>query len=634
LGFGQLPDAEMPVVCDKLVGTVRASSGCVAAVLAALVSGGLAGQGFQKQHVVILFPFEAGVAGTGPLEAAIEAASFGSKVVFNSEYLDLLRFPEPSHEESVARYLRSKYAAERIDAILTIRFDGLRFAVKHGAEIFGETPFVFVGVEQSRLEGLRLPRGFTGVMHFDDVRGTLEAALTLQPETREVVVVAGTTEYDQYWLHHDQPIFDQLAAKVQFRYLTNLPMLEILRELNHLQPHTVVFVHAFSRDSAGQEFSSAEMVDLIGRNSSAPLYGLAARSGFVGGPPAGDDDRRFPLALGLVRRILAGENSSAIPVQKAKASYPYVFDAAQLRKWKIDFSRVPRGSLLLNEEPSFWQLHRTLILGGASFVALESALLAILLIQRARRVKAEALLADRNARLEESEHSLRHLSGQLIDAQEEERTRIARELHDDLNQQVADLGISVSNVKRSVPSSLESVRTELSSVQNRLLTLSDGLRHVSHELHPGMLELFGLTAALKSHCKEFSAVASMEVGFDADCQEPVPPDVALCIYRIAQEALRNAAKHSRATQARVSLTRHGRSLQLTVSDNGVGFDAHAALQKGGLGLRSMEERAWLVHGALELISQPGSGSSVVLKIELAEGGESEPRSMAQRAAQR
>jgi signal transduction histidine kinase len=575
----------------------------------------LPAQQLQKHHVPVLVPDESGVGRSGLLDKAIQAAAFGPDVVFYPEYLDAARFRNPDYEESIAHYLQTKYASQKVDVALAAGYAGLMFAIKHGPAIFGAAPVVFVGVEQSRIAGLRLPPGFTGVTHFDDVRGTLEGALQLQPDTTQVAVVAGTAPDDEYWLQHDRAIFDQMAARVRFRYLTDLPMLALLRELNQLKPHTIVFVHAFSRDGTGQDFSDSEMADLIGRNTNAPLYGSTANPGFAGRYASAEDDRRFPMAVEIVRRILAGEKAAAIPIQQAKAEHAYVFDARQLRRWNIDPQRVPRRSLLVNREPSFWQVYRNLAAGVLLFFVLESGLVAVLLIQRARRRKAEELLADRNARLEESEQSLRELSGKLIDAQEEERKRIARELHDDLNQQVADLGISLSNIKRAMPASMEKVRGELVSVQQRLLTLSDGLRHVSHELHPGMLELFGLAAAMKSHCKEFSAITKVPVEFESDCEGPVADDVALCLYRIGQEALRNAAKHARASQVEVRLAKRGKLLELTVTDDGIGFDVQEAGKRGGLGLRSIAERAWLVHGKIEVESRPGGGSRLTVSIE-------------------
>jgi signal transduction histidine kinase len=577
----------------------------------------LPGQVVQKRCVAVLFPNGSSVSGEAPFGRAIQSVHFGKNVVFNPEYLDDDNLQNPQHEEAVAQYLHTKYAAQKVDVVMPVGFAGLSFALRHGTEIFGNTRFVFFGVEQSRLEGVPLPPIFTGVTHLDDVRGTVEVALALQPDTTEVAVIGGSSEYDKYWLHHDRVIFDTLTATVHFRYLTDLPMLALLRELNQLKPHTIAFYHTYNRDGSGQDFGGLEALELIVKNTNAPLYGLIARDGLVGGRPSGDNDGRSLMALEMVRRILGGEDIAKIPLAQAKAANPYVFDAKQLSRWNIDSRRVPPGSLIVNRAPSFWQLHRTLILSMSSFVALESALIAVLLIQRARRRRAEALLAERNARLEESQMSLRQLTGQLIGAQEEERRRIARELHDDLNQQVAHLAISLSDVKRRIATESETVREDVVTLQNGLLRLSDGLRHISHELHPGMLELFGLAAALKAHCREFSAVTSIPVQFEGDCNEPVPPDVALCVYRIAQESLRNVYKHARARSVNVRLTVAASLLQLVVSDDGIGFDVQEARTQAGLGLRSMEERMWLVHGAIDLSSVPGSGTVVTVTIDWA-----------------
>jgi len=578
----------------------------------------LCGQGSPPRHVVVLIPSDGSVSTSqSPLDLAMQSAPYRREVRFQTEHLGAEQTQDDRRqEESLVQFLRAKYLTQKPDVVLADGFRGLSFAQRYAGQIFGDIPVVFVSVEESRLEGMRLPRHFTGVTHLDDVRGTLEAALQLQPDTAEVVVPVGTSEFDQYWFRHDRLIFDRLASKVRFRYLAGLPMITLLRQLNHLGPHTIVFVHSLTRDGAGEDLEDYDVFGLLSRNVSAPLYGPAAGNGFVGGRPTGWDDGRFSLAIQMVGRILAGENVSNIPIQQAIPKHAYVFDAVQLRKWKMDLRRVPPGSLLLNQEPSFWELHRRLVILVSTFVAVESMLIAILLIQRARRKHAEALLTDRNRRLEQSERSLRELSGQLITAYEDERTRIARELHDDLNQQVANLGLSLSNMKRGVPAAMEKLRGELSNAQERLLSLSDGIRHVSHELHPGMLELFGLVPALRSHCAEFGIVTSLPVAFETNCDEPVPAEVALCVYRIAQESLRNTARHSRASSVRVSLTKSGERLRLVVADNGAGFDVREARSRGGLGLRSMEERVRLVHGSLDLLSRAGEGTTLSVTVDL------------------
>lgn len=412
---------------------------------------------------------------------------FGPRVVFFPEFLDTVRFQNPDHEGAVVQFLRSKYASQKVDVVLAAGMEGLRFAIKHAREIFGNAPRVFAGVEESRLRDLQIPPGFTGVTHFDDVHGALNVALALQPDTTDVVIISGSSEYDRKWFQRDRPIFDEFSRRVRVRYLTDLSMVALLRELRNLKPHTVVFVRSLYRDAAGAEFNDAEMLDLINRNSNAPVYGLTTAvgmEGFVGGPPTGNDDRRYAIALEIVRRILGGEKVSEIPVQQARSEYRYIFDARQLARWNISSLRVPLGSLIRHQTPSFWQLHWKWIVGLASFITLESALIVLLLLLRSRQKKAEALLSNQNIRLRESEQSLRKLNAQLIYAQEDERKRIARQLHDDLNQQVADISISLSKIKKAASTSVENTISGLISVQHRLLTLAEGLRHISHELHP------------------------------------------------------------------------------------------------------------------------------------------------------
>ena len=523
------------------------------------------------------------------LDAAADTLSLDA-TAFYTEYLDVLRFPDAEHERAVTRYLRAKYASQRIDVILAIGYGALNFARKRSAEIFGRIPVTFCGVEQSRVDSLHLPPDFTGVTHIDNVRGLIDAALRLQPDTKEIVVPSGSSEYDQYWLSHDIPIFNEFAGRVHFRYLTGMPMLSMLRELSRLKPHSIVFLHAFYRDASGEAFGDSEMMSLLSNNSTAPVYAMTrpgGEKGLLGGGLSGITRVRYAMVLKMIERILAGENASDIPIQHVPMTTEFVFDSSQFPRWGIDPRRVPPGSVLANRQPSLWEQYRELVIGMAVFIALESFLIGILLIHRQRRRRAEALLAHSNASLRQSEHSLRQLSGKLIVAQEEERRRIARELHDDLNQQVADIGISLSNIKRGVPASMEPTRGDIATVQSRLMTLSDGLRQISHELHPGMLELFGLVATLQAHCRELSEVASLPIEFETDCDGTMPPDVSLCLYRVAQEAIRNAAKHSNASRVRVILTKSAKALRLIVSDDGVGLDGEEPMRKSGLGLRSM-----------------------------------------------
>jgi signal transduction histidine kinase len=202
----------------------------------------------------------------------------------------------------------------------------------------------------------------------------------------------------------------------------------------------------------------------------------------------------------------------------------------------------------------------------------------------------------------------------LITAQEEERKRVSRELHDDVNQKLAVLGMAISKLRQRVPESLGYVSDELSQLENRTYELAQAVHQLSHQLHPSILDHFGLVAALESCCNEFHSHTGIDVKLTVDEIESIPPDVALCLYRITQESLRNVAKHSGAKSALVKLTYTHDGIQLFISDAGAGFDLHQAKGKGGLGLVSIDERVRMLQGNLRIEAKPGFGTRLLVNI--------------------
>lgn len=246
-----------------------------------------------------------------------------------------------------------------------------------------------------------------------------------------------------------------------------------------------------------------------------------------------------------------------------------------------------------------------------------------------RRDATAALAASERAARRAREESdrrgeqVRELAGRLITAQEEERARIARQLHDDLSQRLAAVSLGLSAIKRHVS---PGGQQDLARLQRGAIALAEEVRSLSHELHPAVLRHAGLTAALRGSCREQDGRNGINVTFvgdggtDADHLE-VPPPVALCLYRVTQEALRNVVRHSGARRATVSLSAAGQSLLVSVTDDGRGFEtvgasasatatATAPPQPRGIGLASMEERMRLVHGRLTIVSRPGRGTEV------------------------
>lgn len=214
-----------------------------------------------------------------------------------------------------------------------------------------------------------------------------------------------------------------------------------------------------------------------------------------------------------------------------------------------------------------------------------------------------------------AEEDLLALSGRLITAQEEERARIARELHDDLSQRMAILLIGIEQFKQSTPDLSSQAQQQLDNVAEMAAEVASDVRGLSHQLHPSMLETLGLVGSLRSFCREFSVQHQVQVQFlHSDIPPQIPKDVTLCLFRITQEALRNVVKHSGAAEAEVKLLGGAGEIDLCISDSGQGFDVQSVKGAAGLGLISMRERLRLVGGSLSIQSEPSHGTQVRVRI--------------------
>jgi PAS domain S-box-containing protein len=219
--------------------------------------------------------------------------------------------------------------------------------------------------------------------------------------------------------------------------------------------------------------------------------------------------------------------------------------------------------------------------------------------------------------LRESQRELRDLTGRLLQAQETERRRIARELHDDLNQSLALIAVELDLLARNLPGHGAPPDGRVDELSNRVKQLSSAVHDLSHQLHPTKLEQLGLEAAVRGLCGELSQAHGLGVEFAAEqVPSPVPAGTALCLYRIAQEALRNVIKHSGARHARVELRGGPDAVCLSVVDDGCGFDPDSPAGKGGLGLVSMRERLRLVGGAIAIDSRPAGGVRIEVRAPL------------------
>jgi signal transduction histidine kinase len=232
-----------------------------------------------------------------------------------------------------------------------------------------------------------------------------------------------------------------------------------------------------------------------------------------------------------------------------------------------------------------------------------------------------AVISDR----QRAEEMLRGVSGKLIDAQEKERRRIGRELHDDIGQRLALLAVELQQLKEASPNSADDVHSRMDELLKQTSEIATDVQALSHELHSAKLEYMGIVGAMRGFCKEFADQQRIEVEFrNHDLPISLPsPEVSLCLFRVLQEALHNAAKHSGVRHFEVMLWGRTGEIHLAVSDAGAGFDFQTTKEGRGLGLTSMQERLKLVNGELSIDSHPKRGTTIHARAPLSSDSHSE-----------
>jgi signal transduction histidine kinase len=228
-----------------------------------------------------------------------------------------------------------------------------------------------------------------------------------------------------------------------------------------------------------------------------------------------------------------------------------------------------------------------------------------------------------------AQQALEKVSGQLIEAQEKERRRIARDLHDDICQRLALLSMELEQANRDSMSS--SSHGSLEEIRKHCSDIATHVHLLSHQLHSSKLDYLGVVAAIRALCKESSEQHHVSIVFsDKDVPARLPNDISLCLFRVAQEAVHNAVKYSGTAEFSVEIRGLENEIQLVVQDAGAGFDVEETKKTSGLGLVSMQERLHLVHGRLTVESRPGKGTKILAAVPLSvAGGDSEAPNLTQ-----
>ena len=501
-----------------------------------------------------------------------------------------------TRKSAFVEYLRALYAKRRIDLIVSIGAPAAAFVQRHRQQLFPTTPMLLTVVEQRRVQYSVLSANDAVVAVSINYFGAIENILRVLPDTKNVAVVVGNSPIEKYWLEEIGKEVKPFANRIAFTWYNDLSFEDILKHAAALPPQSAIFWELMIVDAAGVVHDEGRALTRLHAVANAPIFSYTdAFFGreIVGGPhvPVLETGRQ---TAAVAVRILGGEKAGDIKIPPVGFAAPK-FDWRELQRWGIGESRLPPGSEIHFRVPTAWEEYREPILTTCAVLLLQAAMIFWLLCEQRRRRHSEA--------------AAHELSGRLINAQEEERSRLARELHDDVTQRLALLAIDAGREERNLPDLAGG--TAMRTMREGLVRLSEDVHALSYRLHSSILEDLGLIEALKAECERFSNICSIRLEANSgEFSGKLPHDVALCLFRIAQEALRNIARHAGASQAEVSLRHVDGGLQLVVKDDGAGFDRGRDRSGTSLGHASMRQRVFLLGGKVDIDSDPGRGTTI------------------------
>jgi signal transduction histidine kinase len=506
------------------------------------------------------------------------------------------RSGDENPEAPFVEYLRALFGKHPPDLVVSIGAPAAAFVQRHRAQLFANTPMVFTAVERRRVDYSALTENDSVVALSINYFAAFENILRLLPNTENIMVVVGTSPIEKFWMEQHRNEVKPFEGRIAFTWTNHLSFEEIVKHAAALPPNSAIFWELMFVDAAGVVHEGGKALARLHAVANAPIFSYDDSffgRAIIGGPIHSVlEISRHTAAVAV--RILGGEKAGDIKTAPIEFARPK-FDSRELRRWAISEDRLPPGSEVHFRELTAWDQYRMQILGGLGIVLLQAAMIGWLLYERQRRRRSEA--------------AAHELSGKLISGQEEERARLARELHDDVTQRLASLAIDAGREERNQASAGSGAAVR--AMREGLVRLSEDVHALSYRLHPSILEDLGLLEALRTECDRFSRTYPTALEVDAvDGIGTVPRDAALCVFRIAQEGLRNIGRHAGASRATVSLRRLNGGLELDVSDNGCGFDLACHRTRTSLGHAGMRQRAFLLGGKVDIFSAPGHGTTV------------------------
>ncbi|HSE18686.1 MAG TPA: ABC transporter substrate binding protein [Pyrinomonadaceae bacterium] len=552
-----------------------------------------------------------------------------------SEYLDSTRFPGEGQAELLHDYLREKYAKQKIDVVVATPDPALDFLLQYRNDLFRDSPIVFVGVRRPPQEILTAGPGLTGIIRANTHRRTLDLALKLHPQTKEVFVVSGSAERDARF---EKIAREELAGyenRIRITYLTDLPVDELVNRVKELPPESLI-LYVWQRSAVETEkaLQTFQILEKIRQAASVPIYGMGSRNvgyGILGGYVQ-DSERNGLETAEIVRRILNGTRPRDIPVDSA-SSVP-MFDWRELKRWGISESSLPSGSVVRFKEFTLWEQYRWRIVLVGVLLGLQTLIITTLLLERRRRRRAREALNRLNAELETRIEQ----RTAALNAKSRELESFAFSVAHDLKAPLRgidgysrilleDYARSLDSAGRSFLQTIQNSTDEMNQLIDDLLAYS---RLERRELKPDRIQLAPIINSLVEEKKRETATRPIDFVVKVNGATAVAD--ASGLVQSLRNYLDNAIKFTgKVAEPRIEVgsKENAESCLLWVRDNGIGFDMRhhdrifdifqrlnvAEDYPGtGIGLAIVRKAMERMGGRAWAKSEPGHGATFYLEI--------------------
>jgi signal transduction histidine kinase len=527
--------------------------------------------------------------------------------------LDSVRARQTASPAALVERVRAAIEGDPLDLVVPLGNPAAAFVQSFHEQLFPGTPVLLAAFDSRFVQASPLSVDETAVAVRNDPYRMLQTILEIAPDTKTVMIVIGASAPERFWVREVERLVEPLRGRVSFIFTNQLTFAQLLKQAGSLPPHSAIFYGIYSMDAAGVPQMELPTLEALHAAADAPIFGLHSHQlghGIVGGPLLSLEDVSHDTT-NVALRLLRGEPATRMPARTIAAGRP-VFDARELRRWNIADARLAPGSIIRYRQPSVWMRHEGLLAAAATFVAAQTALLLGLTLTLVR--KRRSRVTD-GSDVSHAEAALARLSHRLLAAQEEERSRIASTLHDDVCQQLTGLKMRLESLSLdpkgdgAMRARLEQVCDQFGALEARLLALSDPVY--------ARLEMLGLVGSARAFAHRLCQQNGIALEFRADgVPARLSGRITLTMFRVLEEAMRNAVSHADTARIVVSLAvRHGR-LELEVDDEGKGFDPAAAIRADGVGLIDMRERLRLVGGTCTFVSRPGAGTRVLARVKL------------------